>query len=137
MTKAIPVPDGVTDFYWSAARRGELAVTACVPHGHLTFPPDVSCPFCGAREVEPRTVSGRGTVYSFTVVRQAFDEAFVDDVPYVLALVELEEQAGLCVLTNLVDVDPDTVEVGTPVRVVFEPRGDWMLPQFTPARGRS
>lgn len=128
--KPTPVPDDVTDFHWSAARRGELAVARCVPYGHLNYPPDVSCAFCGARELEPRVVSGRGSVYSFTVVRPAFDPAFAADVPYVVALVELDEQPGLTMLTNLVDVDPEQVAIGDPVHVVFEARGDQQIPQF-------
>jgi len=134
--KAIPAPDEASGFYWAAARRGELAVAACLPHGHLNFPPDVSCATCGARELEPRIVSGRGTVYSFTIVRQAFDPAFASDVPYVIALVELEEQGGLRLLANLVGVHPEAVAVGDPVHVVFEPRGEQQLPQFTRDRGQ-
>jgi uncharacterized OB-fold protein len=130
--KPVPAPDEVTDFYWSAARRGELAVAACRPHGHLNFPPEVSCAVCAARELEPRVVSGRGTVYTFAIVRQAFDPAFAGDVPYVVALVELDEQPGLRLLTNVVGVAPDMVAVGDRVHVVFEQRGDERLPQFTP-----
>jgi uncharacterized OB-fold protein len=69
-------------------------------------------------------------VYSFTVVRQAFDEAFLGEVPYVVALVELPEQAGLRVLTNLLEVEPDDVEVGMPVELTFETRDGQALPQF-------
>jgi len=133
--KPRPVPDDVTDFYWTAARRGELAVAACLPHGHLNFPPDISCAVCGARDLEPRTVSGRGRVYSFTVVRQAFDTSFAPDVPYVIALVELDEQPGLTILTNLVDVDPESVAIGDRVRVTFEDRDGERLPQFILDRG--
>jgi len=133
--KPVPAPDVVTESYWNAARRHELVVTACIPHGHLTFPPDIACTVCGARELESRTVSGNGTVYTFTVVRQAFDPAFADDVPYVLALVELDEQPGLRVLANLVGVEPDDVEVGAAVHVVFESRDGVVLPQFAPGGG--
>jgi hypothetical protein len=135
--KPIPAPDEVSEFYWEAAARGELAVAACVPHGHLNYPPDVSCSTCGARELEPRVVSGRGTVYSFTVVRQAFTPAFAADVPYVIALVELAEQGGLRLLTNLVEVAPEAVAVGDAVHVVFEERGEQWLPQFAPDGSRT
>jgi len=128
--KPVPAPDEVTEFYWAAAGRGELVVSACLPHGHLNFPPDVSCAWCGSRELEPREVSGCGRVYSFTVVRQAFDPSFQADVPYVVALIELDEQPGLRMLTNLLDVDPDAVEVGDRVHVVFETRDGVQLPQF-------
>lgn len=128
--KPVPAPDEVSAFYWDGAQRGELVVAACVPEGHLNFPPDVACTVCGSRELEPHAVSGRGSVYSFTVVRQAFDPAFVPEVPYLIALVELDEQPGLRLLTNLVDVGPDGVEIGDRVHVVFESREDVQLPQF-------
>jgi hypothetical protein len=72
-------------------------------------------------------------VYSFTVVRQAFDPAFLREVPYVVALVELDEQPGLRVLANLVDVALDAVEIGMRVAVAFEDRGDQVVPQFRPS----
>ena len=134
--KPAPLPDPVTEFYWAGAGQHELLVAACVPHGHLNFPPDVSCAVCGARELEPHAVSGNGAVYSFTIVRQAFDPSFADDVPYVIALVELDDQPGLRLLTNLVHVEPERVAVGDRVRVVFEARGSATLPQFAPAEDR-
>ncbi len=77
-------------------------------------------------------MSGRGTVYSFTVVRQAFDPAFVNQLPFIVALIEPEEAPSVRVLTNIVDTDPADVRVGMPVEVTFENHGDWALPQFRP-----
>jgi uncharacterized OB-fold protein len=132
--KPAPRPDPVSEFYWAGAAAGVLLVSRCAPLGHLSHPPEPSCPTCGSRTLEPVEVSGRGEVYSYTVVRQAFDAAFLADVPYVVALVELEEQRGLRVLANLVDVEADAVTVGMPVAVGFEVRGDQRLPQFRPRR---
>lgn len=129
--KPTPVPDDVTRFYWEGAHDHELRVARCA-NGHLSHPPAPSCPHCGSRELEPHAVSGRGTVYSFTVVRQAFDEAFLGEVPYLIALVELPEQSGLRVLTNLLEVEIDDVEVGMPVELTFETRDGQALPQFRP-----
>jgi uncharacterized OB-fold protein len=78
-------------------------------------------------------VSGRGRIYSFTVVRQAFDPSFAEGLPYVVALIEIEEDRTVRVLSNVVDVDPGQVEVGMPVKVSFEKRGDTVLPVFRPA----
>ena len=78
-------------------------------------------------------MSGLGTVYTFAVVRQAFDPAFLSEVPYVVALVELDEQPGLLVLSNIVDVDREAVEIGMRVEVTFEDRGDHVVPQFRPS----
>jgi uncharacterized OB-fold protein len=71
------------------------------------------------------------------VVRQAFTPAFAADVPYVIALVELAEQGGLRLLTNLVEVAPEAVAVGDAVHVVFEERGEQWLPQFAPDGSRT
>ncbi|MBM3658398.1 MAG: hypothetical protein FJW95_02695 [Actinobacteria bacterium] len=124
-----PLPDEVSAFYWEAAGKGALAVLRCDECRRMHHPPDLACPHCGATALRPETVSGRGTVFAATVARQAFDRAFVDAVPFTLALVELDEQPGLKVLTNLVGTT-ELVAVGTPVELAIEPHGDWSLPQF-------
>lgn len=69
-------------------------------------------------------------VFASTAVRQAFDRAFLDAVPFVVALVELDEQPGVRVLANILDVPPEPVTIGTPVEAVFERHDGWSLPQF-------
>jgi uncharacterized protein len=130
--KPTPEPDDVTTFYWRGAAEGTLLVLRCEACGYLSHPPDVSCARCGAATLDPAPMSGLGTVYTFTVVRQAFDPAFLAEVPYVVALVELDEQPGLLLLTNIVDVDSEAVEIGLRVEVTFEDRGDHVVPQFRP-----
>jgi len=130
--KPVPEPEEASAFYWDGAARGELLVTRCLPNGHLFHPPDVSCPVCGSDELRPFAVSGRGTVYSFAVVRQAFDPAFLADVPYVVALVALDEDPTVRIVTNIVSTPVDDVVVGMPVEVVFETRGAHHIPQFRP-----
>ena len=110
--------------------RGELLVLRCDHCGYLNHPPDVSCARCGAVGFEPVRVSGRGTIYSFTVVRQAFSPVFVAEVPYVISMVELDEQPGLVMIANIVESSPDALEIGMPVEVTFEDRGEYVLPQF-------
>jgi uncharacterized protein len=124
-----PIPDQVSAFYWEAAAHGHLAVLRCEACRRLHHPPEVACPHCGATALHEEAVSGRGTVFAATVARQAFDRAFTDAVPYSVALVELDEQPGLHVLTNLVGTDA-LVPVGTRVELVVEAHGDWSLPQF-------
>lgn len=130
--KPVPVADGVTAFYWEGAAAGELRVLRCAPRAHLSHPPEVSCPECGSTDLEPVTISGRGSVYSFAIVRQAFDPAFLPELPYVVALVELDEQPGLRVLSNIVECDIDAVEIGMPVEVTFDVRDGTVVPQFRP-----
>jgi len=137
-TRPRPVPDAVSAFYWEAAARGELAVLACDACGLAHHPPEVACPHCGLTRLTPRTVRGRGTVFAACLVRQAFDAAFTDAVPYPLVLVELDDEPGVRVLTNLATGPvPTTVPpaVGTAVEIGFEDQGGWVLPQFRVVAG--
>jgi uncharacterized protein len=90
----------------------------------------VACPRCLSEALVPTQMSGRGKIYAYTVARQAFSSAFIDDIPYVLALVELEEQAGLRILTNIVGAQLDELTSDVAVEVTFEDRKDYKLPQF-------
>lgn len=92
------------------------------------------CRRCGSTRVSAQPASGRGRVASFTVNRQQWGPE--DGGPYLIALVELEEQAGLNLLTNLVDCGLDEVAMGMPVEVAFRPLEDVWLPLFRPARER-
>lgn len=127
-----------TAAFWDGCAGGQLLLPRCDDCGQLIWYPRLVCPFCGSHAVTYTAVSGRGTVYSFTVVRRG-GGPFRDAAPYVLAMVRLNE--GPTMMTNLVDVDPATVSIGQAVVVVFEPvddpdgsgTGD-ALPRFTPAR---
>jgi uncharacterized OB-fold protein len=131
--KPTPEPDDVTAFYWRGAAEGTLLVLRCEACSYLSHPPDVACARCGAAVLDPVPMSGFGTVYSFTIVRQAFDPAFLPEVPYVVALVELDEQPGLLLLANIVDTEVDAVAVGLRVEVTFEDRDGYTVPQFRPS----
>lgn len=134
MAKPVPVPDELSSFYWEAAHDGRLAVQRCADCSRWLHPPTFACPNCRSVDLRATDVTGRGTVYSFTVARQAFDPAYMDELPYVVALVALDEDPHLRILTNIVDVAPEDVEVGMAVEVTFERRGDTSLPVFRPAR---
>jgi uncharacterized protein len=131
--KPVPQPDELTRFYWDGARRGQLLIQRCGDCGLFLFPPGVVCPRCLSETLTATPVSGRGTIYAFTVAQQAFDIAFADDIPYVLAIVELEEQEHLRILTNIVGAEANTLSSGQAVEVVFEDRRGFALPQFRPA----
>ncbi len=133
--RPVPQADAVSCFFWEGAKRGELLVQRCSSCGCYQFPPDVCCVYCQSVELVPTAVSGVGTLYSYAVVERPFHAGFVDAVPYVVGLVELREQAGLKILTNVVDADPASLRVGMPVEVVFERRDDVVLPQFHPTGG--
>jgi uncharacterized OB-fold protein/acyl dehydratase len=123
-----------TRFFWEGVERGELRVQRCEGCRTLHHPPVVRCPECGSYAQGFVVASGRGTVYSFVEPCHPKMPAF--PAPYVVGLVELEE--GTRLLTNIVDVDPELVEIGMPVEIVFRTFDpDLPLPVFrprTPAR---
>lgn len=128
--KPLPSPDPATREYWEAAKRGELRMPKCADCGKFHFYPRTLCPHCGSVNLEWRLCSGRGVVYSYTVVHRAPSPAFESDVPYVVAVIALEE--GPHLMSAIIDVPPDKVRIGQNVRVSFRSAGadDVMLPVF-------
>ncbi len=116
--KPLPVPSPDSRPFWDAAKRHELQVQQCGDCRRFIYYPRHRCPHCLGADLEWRRVSGRGTVYSFTVVRRTTNKAFVADVPYVLAIVELAE--GPRLTTNIVGSPPEVVRCGMPVEVSFD-----------------
>lgn len=103
--------------FWTGGADGRLLIAQCTQCGQWVSPPAADCPDC-AGALEPRPVSGRATVYTYTVNHQPFNPAVPN--PYVVAIVELEEQTDLRIATNIVDCEPDSVRIGLPVEVRFE-----------------
>ena len=135
--RPVPLPDEISSFYWDGAKQGVLLLQRCASCARLQYPPDVACIHCQSLDLEPEAVSGRGNLWSFSRIERLFHEGFADALPYVVALVELQEQQGLRLLTNVVEADADELVVGLPVEVVFEDRGEVVVPQFRPVRGRA
>lgn len=133
MSKPVPVPSSVTQPYWTAAREGSLVAPRCESCGTLFFYPRMLCPSCMGDKFSWETLSGKAVVHTFTVVRQAAHPGFIDDVPYVLAIVETAE--GLRMVTNVVGCDPEDVRIGMPLEVVFdEMTPEISVPKFRPSR---
>lgn len=120
--RPLPVPDEVSSPFWSAAAQHVLNVARCAHCSQFSMPPDVVCPHC--RTSDPRfeftPVSGRGTVRSWTVVRQALLPGFEKELPFVLVDVELVEQADLRLIGRLLDGVGAQLNVGDVVVVGFE-----------------
>ena len=125
-----PVPDEVSEPFWRGGADGELRIQRCTACRFFLHPPGRRCPRCGGREFEFDAVSGTGHVYSFVVNHQQWHPCY--PTPYVIASVELPEQVGLRIVTNVVGCDPTDVHIGLAVRVVFEPIASWFVPLFTP-----
>jgi uncharacterized OB-fold protein len=128
----LPAPqvDDDNRAFWTGGRDGELRINRCGDCGFYIHPPTPRCPQCLSERVAPEPVSGRGHVYTFTVNQRAWAPGL--DVPYVIAIVELEEQHGLRLMTNIVGCPPDAVTVDMPVQVEFREQGDAFAPVFRP-----
>jgi uncharacterized protein len=131
--KPIPTPSDLAAPYWEAARAGRLDIQRCAACRRWVHFPDVRCPSCGSTELPFEPVTGRGVVATFTVVHRPFVPGFAADVPYAVGWVDLEEQPGLRVFADLVDVAPGDVRIGLPVEVTFTERPGWgLIPGFRP-----
>jgi uncharacterized OB-fold protein len=127
----VPVPGPLTTFFWEAIDAGRLDILRCQACGHFVHYPRPICDRCHSMDLAPDTVSGRGTLYSYTVVMQAFHPYFVDRLPYVLAVVELEEEPGLKVTTCLVGCEEGDLRVGRSVELELTDVGYGLtLPYF-------
>jgi uncharacterized OB-fold protein len=116
-----PVLDPDTAGYFEAARDGRLLVQRCEVCANTQLYARDRCLRCRG-PLQWVEASGRGAVYSFTVIRQNYQRPFRDWLPYVVALVDLEE--GPRVMTNIVDCDPESVHIGMAVRARFEAVSD-------------
>jgi uncharacterized OB-fold protein len=142
MTAPFPLPDPAfepTRPFFEAAARGELRVPRCSVCRRFEWYPVERCGACGS-ELAWEAVSGRGTVFSFAVVRRPLVREFAPLVPFATGIVTLAEDARLRLVTRFVDCDPDALRIDLPVRAVFRPLGhpgvaDWKLvvPLFAPA----
>jgi uncharacterized OB-fold protein len=125
-----PRLDQENRFFWTSGADGQLRLLRCSDCRMFVHPPAPVCPKCLRSDLAPEVVSGKGTVASFTVNHQQW---IPGSEHYVIAWVAIDEQPDVRLTTNLVDIDENEVEIGMPVRVVFERVGEEVyLPLFTP-----
>lgn len=125
-----PVATTLTAPFWEGTRAGRLLLQRCGDCGHWRWIPKLACPACWSEAYDWEQASGRGSLYSYTVVHRPVDPARFEP-PYLLALVALEE--GPHMLTNLVKCAPDDARIGMPVEVRFERLDDeFTLYPFAP-----
>ena len=129
--RVLPRVTDLNRHFWTGGAQGRLVFLRCRACGTYVHPPAPVCPACLSREVAPETVSGRATVATFTLNHQPWVPA--PDHPYAIAIVEIEEQPALRLVTNVVHCPPESLRIGMPVRVVFEEHGDVWIPLFEPA----
>lgn len=128
--KPVPVPDGDTRTFWDAMADGRLLLQVCAQCERPFFYPRSLCPNCGCLNLSTVVASGLGIIYSYTVVYRTSPE-FMADVPYVVAIVTLDE--GPRMMTVILDCKPDEVRVDLPVQLAIQQRGEFSLPAFRPS----
>jgi uncharacterized OB-fold protein len=142
MRPEFPLPDTTwapTAEFWAGAARHELRIPHCERCGRACWYPRERCRYCDGTGFTWRTMSGRGTLFSWVVVTHAFLPHFGDLVPFVPGLVALDEDPAVRVATRVVDVDPDALAFDLPVQVTFRPisfagvEGSVTAPLFAPA----
>jgi uncharacterized protein len=128
-TKPVPTIDPESAPYWEGAKAGRLMIQHCKATDQYFLYSRILTPGVDDARVEWVQASGRGTIYSYTVARRPAGAAFKDDVPYVVASVELDE--GARIMSNVVTDDPDAVRIGMRVEAVFDRVSDDLtIPKF-------
>ena len=128
--RILPELTELTRAFWTGGKDGQLRITRCEDCLRFIHPPAPICPACLSRQVSPVSVAGTGSVASFTINHQPWFPGL--EVPYAVAIVELDEQPGLRLTTNIIGQRLDEIAIGQRVQVVFEQNDDVWLPLFTP-----
>jgi uncharacterized OB-fold protein len=128
----LPTPDSETQPFWDAARDGRLLLKRCRSCRRAHYYPRPFCPFCWSCDVDWEEASGNATLYTYSIVHRNDLPPFGERVPYVAAVVDLEE--GPRAMTNIVEAELDALKIGMPLRVQFRPISDqFTIPVFAPA----
>ena len=128
--RPLPVITRANEAFWTGGEHGELRIIRCQSCRYWIHPPAGFCPACEGRDTAPEPVSGKATVASFTVNHQAWVPDL--EVPYVMAVVELDEQPDVRLITNIVNCAINDVHFGMKVRVLFDHCEDVWVPLFEP-----
>jgi uncharacterized OB-fold protein len=126
--RPLPELDELNDFFWKSGADGHLRFLHCEACDYFVHPPSPMCPKCLDARLAPKVVSGLATVRSVTVNHQPWGPGL--PVPYVIAIVEMDEQEALNLTTNVVCAAPEVVRIGDRVRILFEQRGEIHVPLF-------
>jgi len=132
--RPLPLADDASAPFWQAAKQGRLAIQRCNSCRSWNHAPTMLCPSCGSGDLGFEDVSGKGTLFSWTVIKEAPAPGFRDRVPLIVGIVELAEQPHLLLAANVLGVSEGDLRLGMPLAVEFETIGeDCAVPQFRPA----
>jgi uncharacterized protein len=128
---AMPLANSDTAPFWDGCARGLFLLQRCTECSTFRHPPSPICPNCLSAEHEWLQATGHGTIYTFVIVREALRRGWEELVPYVVAVIDLDE--GPKFVTNVVNIEPDLVTIGMRGKIVFTSTDDaMMLPLFAP-----
>lgn len=130
LPRPLPAIDADNAAFWTGGKDGKLLIHRCARCRYHVHPPTSFCPACESRDVAPEPVSGKGEILSLTVNHRAWFPG--QPVPYVVAIVGIDEQPDVHLITNIVDCDPLSVRIGDRVTVRFEQAEDLWVPLFAP-----
>ena len=134
--KPLPNITPLNQPFWESTKQGVLQFQHCQSCGHTWYPIGPRCPKCLSDNYEWKPASGRGKVLTYTIFHQVYNAAFKEDVPYNVAIIELEEDVRM--FSNIVGISNDEIEVGMEVEVVFEEATDEItIPRFRPVALKS
>ncbi len=131
-SRNLPRPTPETKTYWEGCRQHQLLIQRCSECSKYQFYPRIICTACMSNNIKWVKAKGSGQIISYTIVHRAISGAYAAEVPYVIAMIQLEE--GPRMMSNIIQCEPGSVEIGMPVEVIFD---DWSeeitIPKFRPA----
>ncbi len=128
--KPTPVTQPWTEEFWEGTKKGKLLIQTCKDCGAKIFYPRKYCPECWSANLEYVEASGKAKVFTYTTTYGMVEPKFMGDLPYTLALVDLEE--GIRMMTRIVECKPEDISIGMDVEVTFEEVEGFALPYFKP-----
>jgi len=126
----VPTLNDLNRGFWTGGRENALRLRRCQTCGYWVHPPGPACPQCHGRDLRWETTTGTATLFTYTVNDKVWNP--VVPVPYIIGIVELPEQEGLRLTTNIVNCEVDDVHIGMELRVTFEQQGEVFVPLFEP-----
>ena len=128
LTRPVPYPSHISEPFWQACRRHELVIQRCDDCSTFVFYPRATCTSCGSEALTWQPVSGRGTLFTYTIARRPTHRRLASRVPYVIAVIELDE--GPHLTSTVIDCDVETLRIGQRVVVDFEDLDEVAIPVF-------
>ena len=129
--KPLPIIDDDNRSYWEYCKNHELRMQKCRDCGYIRFPSSILCPRCHSMDADWIKLSGRGKIYSFVIYRAPYHPSYTDDIPYTVAIIQLDE--GPRMESNIIDCKVEDIRIDMPVEVYFDDVTDEVsLPKFRP-----